>query len=75
MRIGTRSPSGDGGPCQERPVTDRAKLYPTPIAKVAKILGHKELMTTQRYAHLADKSLFEAVERTVQNGHDRGTDP
>jgi site-specific recombinase XerD len=40
-----------------------------PIAKIAKILGHKELMTTQRYAHLADRSLFEAVERIVQSVH------
>jgi integrase len=36
-----------------------------PISKVAKILGHKELATTQRYAHLSDESLFEAVERIV----------
>jgi len=34
-----------------------------PMSKVAKILGHKELKTTQRYAHLADASLVEAVER------------
>ncbi len=34
-----------------------------PMSKVAKILGHKELKTTQRYAHLADSSLIEAVER------------
>jgi len=34
-----------------------------PLSKVAKILGHKELKTTQRYAHLADSSLVEAVER------------
>jgi len=34
-----------------------------PMIKVAKILGHKELKTTQRYAHLADSSLVEAVER------------
>lgn len=34
-----------------------------PMSKVAKILGHKELKTTQRYAHLADSSLVEAVER------------
>lgn len=36
-----------------------------PLGKVAKILGHKLLETTQRYAHLADESLFEAVERIV----------
>jgi integrase len=34
-----------------------------PMSKVAKILGHKELKTTQRYAHLADSSLVEAVEK------------
>ena len=34
-----------------------------PLVKVAKILGHKQLTTTQRYAHLADRSLFEAVEK------------
>ncbi|MFC1628695.1 tyrosine-type recombinase/integrase [Gemmatimonadota bacterium] len=34
-----------------------------PLSKVAKILGHKELKTTQRYAHLAESSLVEAVER------------
>ncbi|MFC1543930.1 tyrosine-type recombinase/integrase [Gemmatimonadota bacterium] len=34
-----------------------------PLSKIAKILGHKQLATTQRYAHLADRSLFEAVER------------
>jgi site-specific recombinase XerD len=34
-----------------------------PLSKVAKILGHKNLATTQRYAHLSDDTLFEAVER------------
>ena len=34
-----------------------------PLVKVAKILGHKQLTTTQRYAHLSDRSLFEAVEK------------
>ncbi len=34
-----------------------------PLSKIAKILGHKQLITTQRYAHLADRSLFEAVEK------------
>lgn len=37
-----------------------------PLSKVGRILGHKELATTQRYAHLSDESLFEAVERIVQ---------
>ena len=39
-----------------------------PMSKVAKILGHKELKTTQRYAHLADSSLVEAVERIQYAG-------
>jgi len=39
-----------------------------PMIKVAKILGHKELKTTQRYAHLADSSLVEAVERIQYAG-------
>ncbi|MFC1499984.1 tyrosine-type recombinase/integrase [Candidatus Zixiibacteriota bacterium] len=42
-----------------------------PMSKVAKILGHKELKTTQRYAHLADASLAEAVER-IQYASDKG---
>jgi integrase len=46
----------------------RLVMADVPIAKVAKILGHKELMTTQRYAHLADDSLFEAVERIASAG-------
>ena len=41
-----------------------------PLSKIAKILGHKQLATTQRYAHLADRSLFEAVER-IGNALDR----
>lgn len=44
----------------------RLVMADVPIAKVAKILGHKELMTTQRYAHLADRSLFEAMERIAR---------
>lgn len=42
-----------------------------PMSKVAKILGHKELKTTQRYAHLSDASLVEAVERIQFAGKDR----
>jgi len=42
-----------------------------PMSKVAKILGHKELKTTQRYAHLADASLAEAVERIQYAGKGR----
>lgn len=34
-----------------------------PLSKVAKILGHKQLTTTQRYAHLSDRSLFDAVQK------------
>jgi len=34
-----------------------------PLSKIGKILGHKNLTTTQRYAHLADRSLFEAVDK------------
>ena len=34
-----------------------------PLSKVAKILGHKQRTTTQRYTHLSDRSLFEAVEK------------
>jgi len=32
---------------------------------VFKNLGHKELMTNQWYAHLADRSLFEEMERIM----------
>ena len=42
-----------------------------PMSKVAKILGHKELKTTQRYAHLTDASLAEAVERIQYAGKGR----
>ena len=42
-----------------------------PLSKVGKILGHKELKTTQRYAHLADSALLEAVERIRVGPDDR----
>ena len=34
-----------------------------PLSKIGKILGHKSLVTTQRYAHMSDKSLHDAVDR------------
>jgi len=34
-----------------------------PLSKIGKILGHKSLVTTQRYAHLSDRSLHDAVDR------------
>ena len=33
-----------------------------PIEKVSKLLGHADIKTTQRYAHLSNKSLADAVE-------------
>ena len=38
-----------------------------PLTKVAKILGHSALQTTQRYAHLADSTLVDAMDR-IQYG-------
>jgi len=40
-----------------------------PIVKVAKILGHKALVTTQRYSHLADSSLIDAMDRIQYSEH------
>jgi len=37
--------------------------HDVPLTKVAKILGHKELQTTQRYAHLGDSTLVDAMDR------------
>jgi hypothetical protein len=34
----------------------------TPLALVSKLLGHSQIATTMRYAHLADKELLEASE-------------
>ena len=34
----------------------------TPLAMVSKLLGHKKITTTMRYAHLADSELLEASE-------------
>jgi len=34
-----------------------------PLFKVGRILGHKQLTTTQRYAHLTESSLADAMER------------
>ena len=34
-----------------------------PLTKVAKMLGHKRVATTQRYAHLCDSSLVAAIDR------------
>ena len=36
----------------------------TPLEVVGKMLGHRNYRTTQRYAHIADKALREAVNRT-----------
>ena len=36
----------------------------TPLEIVGKMLGHRNYRTTQRYAHIADKVLREAVNRT-----------
>lgn len=38
------------------------------LMKVSRILGHKSLQTTQRYAHLADRSLKDAVEQLTEFG-------
>jgi len=41
----------------------RMAMADVPLSKIGKILGHKSLVTTQRYAHLSDKSLHDAVDR------------
>jgi len=38
------------------------------LVVVARILGHKQLTTTQRYAHLSDESLAAAVDRIGLSG-------
>ena len=44
------------------------------LLKTAKIVGHKELATTQWYAHLSESSLADAMEmiRPI-SGHNTGT--
>lgn len=39
----------------------------TPLEVVGKMLGHRNYRTTQRYAHIADKALREAVNRTSKS--------
>jgi len=41
------------------------------IYEVAKVLGHSQLKTTQRYAHLSQETLLEAVDAAVKG---TGTD-
>ncbi|MFC1629057.1 tyrosine-type recombinase/integrase [Gemmatimonadota bacterium] len=41
----------------------RMAMADVPLSKIGKILGHKSLVTTQRYAHMSDKSLHDAVDR------------
>lgn len=38
----------------------------TDLFKVARILGHKDLRMTQRYSHLSEQSLRDAVEKVMQ---------
>jgi Phage integrase family len=46
-----------------------------PLRTVAKLLGHKTLAMTMRYAHLAPAHLLDAVEcLTGQNSTDTRTD-
>ena len=40
----------------------QAVMNGTPLALVSKLLGHKKITTTMRYAHLADSELLEASE-------------
>jgi site-specific recombinase XerD len=37
-----------------------------PLEVVGKMLGHKNYRTTQRYSHIADTALREAVNRTAR---------
>lgn len=43
-----------------------------PLYGVGEILGHKELTTTQRYAHLADRNLADYMERIRPTGRPNG---
>lgn len=40
-----------------------------PLYKVGRILGHKQLATTQRYAHLTESSLADAMEKIHPTNH------
>jgi hypothetical protein len=42
-----------------------------PLEVVGKMLGHKNYRTTQRYSHIADTALREAVNKTSQDHHPR----
>ena len=43
------------------------------IYEVAKVLGHSQLKTTQRYAHLSQQTLLDAVDAAAKaTGTDRG---
>ena len=46
----------------------------TRLAAVQNLLGHKEITTTMRYAHLAPEHLQSAVER-LRFGHHSDTNP
>ena len=37
----------------------------TDLFMIARILGHKNLKTTERYSHLSEQSIRDAVERTM----------
>ena len=43
--------------------SSRMAMADVPLSKMGKIPGHKSPVTTQRYAHMSDKSLHDAVDR------------